>query len=222
MCTVKCFVKFKLCTSWNNIFLVGDVVVNHLTKCKNFRLFVYKCKQDDAESILHLCILEQIVKYNIRVCVTFKFDNKTNMFGRFVTSWWNTVNLAVTNKFVNMLFKLCFVYLIRYFCDNNSVSVIVFFYFGFRTKNDFSATCCISVSYTAFAHNNAAGWEIGTLNMSHKFLGCYHRVVYNCDYTVNNFCKIVRRNICRHTDCDTGRAVYNQIRKSWRKNVRLF
>ena len=64
--------------------------INYLARCleenENFRLFVYKCKQDDAESILHLCILEQIVKYNIRVCVTFKFDNKTNMFGRFVTS----------------------------------------------------------------------------------------------------------------------------------------
>ena len=47
-------------------------------------------------------------------------------------------------------------------------------------------------------------------------------VVYYLYNSINSLSKIVGRDVCRHSDSDSGSAVYKEIRESRGKDHRLF
>ena len=57
MSSFFCLVEVVFNTTCHNIFLMCQVVLKHLKKVHDFRLFIYKCKHVYTKGILHLSML---------------------------------------------------------------------------------------------------------------------------------------------------------------------
>ena len=115
------FVKVKLRAAGDNILLMRNVVIKHFAKVEHLGFAVHKRDHDNAESILKLSVLIQIVQHNVCIDILFKLDNNAHSrAGAFVAKVGNAVHALLVNKLRNFFNKLCFVDLIRNFRDNDS------------------------------------------------------------------------------------------------------
>ncbi len=129
-------------------------------------------------------------------------------------------------KLGDLLDQAGFVYQIRKLCHNDAVLAVVHrLNVGNCTNTDLAASGAVCLADTGSTHNNTSGRKIRSLDDSHqlinsRFLALYIVIdqPYNC---FNHFCQIVRRDIGRHTNCDTSRTVYQKIRKTGWKNARF-
>ena len=56
---------------------MADVVLQHLQKVQYFRLVVHQRQHDDAERILHLSMLIELIQNDIGIGVPAQFDDHT-------------------------------------------------------------------------------------------------------------------------------------------------
>ena len=63
------------------------------------------------------------------------------------------------------------------------------------------------------AHDHAAGGKIGPGDDFHQFVDRHVRVIEHRATRIDHFAKIVRRDIGRHADGDTARAVDQEVRE---------
>ena len=89
------------------------------------------------------------------------------------------------------------------------------------THCDNAAASAVSALYAVKTENLSCRWEIRSLDDSHKLVNSRFRIVDEHENTVDYLAHVVRRNIRRHTDGDTRRAVYEKLREFRRKNGRL-
>jgi len=71
------------------------------------------------------------------------------------------------------------------------------------------------------SHDDAAGREVRTGDLGHEVFDGGLRVVDKQRRGVDHFAEVVRRNVCRHTDRDTRRAVHEQVGVARRQYQRL-
>ena len=72
------------------------------------------------------------------------------------------------------------------------------------------------------AHDHAAGREVRAGHDLHQFFERNLRVADHRDRGVDGLAQVVRRNVGRHTDGNTRRAVDEQVRVTRRQDQRLF
>ena len=72
---LPCLVKIELCPSGNDVLLVLQIVVQHLAEVQHLRLAVHKCNHDNAEGILELGVLIEVVQYYIGIDILLQFDD---------------------------------------------------------------------------------------------------------------------------------------------------
>ena len=80
------------------------------------------------------------------------------------------------------------------------------------TYHDTTAACFIGVSYALYTIYICTRREIWSLDMLHQTININFRIVYICTTSINNFSKIMRRHICRHTYSNTVTSVHKKIR----------
>ena len=56
MSSLLCFIQVILCSSCHNIFLMTQVVLQHLKKIHNLRLIINERQHDHTKCILKLCM----------------------------------------------------------------------------------------------------------------------------------------------------------------------
>ena len=149
-------------------------------------------------------MFKKLIQNFLRVSVIFKFNHDSHSFSvAFVAQVANSFYSLACNQFGNFYYKLRLIHLIRNFRDYNiKLPRFSFFYFSFRSASYRAPARRIRLNNRFFVIHNCAGRKIGSLNKLHKFFISAFRVVRQINRSVHYFGKIVRRNICRHSDGD--------------------
>ena len=86
---------------------------------------------------------------------------------------------------------------------------------------DTAAAGTVGLANAGGAVDDAGGGEIGAGDITHQGVDIEAGVVDQGDAGVDHFAQIMRRDIGRHADRDTTRAIHQQIRNARRQNRRL-
>ena len=192
-----------------------EIFPQHITQSKYLRLAVHQREHNNSHGILKLSIGIQLIQHNIRVGVTFKLYNDAHSVSvGFVADRRDTVNTLVTAEVGNALQQARLVYHIRNFIDYNAGMIVLLHYISPAAENNFPSAGKISGAYAAVSHNNAARWEIGTLDTGHQFLNGNFGIFNHHYKRVDNLSQIMRRDICSHTHGNAVASVYKKIGES--------
>ena len=80
MISFLCFVQIIFGSSGNDIFLMLQVISQHIQQIHDLRLIVDQRQHDHTKSILQLCMLVQLIQNNIGIGILTKFDNYADTF----------------------------------------------------------------------------------------------------------------------------------------------
>ena len=80
MISFFCFAQVVFGSSGNDIFLVLQIISQHIQQIHDFRLIVDQRQHDHTESILQLCMLVQLIQNYIGIGILTKFDNYADTF----------------------------------------------------------------------------------------------------------------------------------------------
>ena len=80
-------------------------------------------------------------------------------------------------------------------------------HFGFRSNVDTPSTRAISLNNSCSARDDGPCGEIRPGNVTNEFVDTDFRIVEQGQTASNHFAHVVRRNIGRHTNSNTCRAV---------------
>ncbi len=225
MLSVLCFFEVVLRSARNDLTLELQIFLQNFFERQGFRLAVYKRNLNDAVSDLQLCILEQMIEDNLRVRVALQIHNHAHTLAAgIVVDVGNALNTLILHEVGDAFNQPRLVDLIgKLGHDNRKPAVfLVFDNFRARAQGDFAAPRRVSGTDARSAHNDTRRGEVGSFDVLHQILDGCIGIVYQHIESVNNLSHIVRRNVCRHTDGNTRRAVDQQIRKTRRQNHRLF
>ena len=139
---------------------------------------------------------------------------------RLVVYVGNAFETFVFNVIGNGFDKFLLVYLIRKFGYDDSLAraVVELLYFALCAENNASPARSVSVSYSASAHDYAAGGEIGRGNVFQQFVNRYFGIIDDRNRAVDRFAEVVRRNVRSHTYGYAVRAVDEKVGVSRRQN----
>ena len=172
--------------------------------------------------------VEQIQNH-IRIYITAQLDTDTHTLTvRLITKIRDSINFFISYKLCDFLDQSCFVDHVWKFGHNNTVFTILhWFYICDCTNSDFSTSGAVSFVNSGRSKNHRSGWKIRTFYNTQKFFDIcptilYYFVVDNFYNSMNHLSQIVRRNVCCHTNSNTGCSVYQKIRIAGRKHRRLF
>ena len=89
---------------------------------------------------------------------------------------------------------------------------------GFGTHVYAATTRVVGIMYTLRTVDYAGGREVRTWQMFHDSIDIQFRIFTQGDRGIDNFIEIVRRDIGRHTHCDTCRTIDQQPRNAGREH----
>ena len=129
----------------------------------------------------------------------------------------NALQTLVVHLVGHVLDEHALVHLIGKLGDDDARAVAAeFFKFRAGAQDDLTAARGVSRADAAAAHNDALGREVGTRDVLHQVVKRRLRVIEHADAGVDDLGQVVRRDVRRHTDGDTGRAVDQQVREARR------
>ena len=215
MFSFLCFLKVKSCFSYHNFFLVFEIIVKHFLKVEHFRFAIYKGEHNDSRVLLKHCVFVKRVEHNLCVCIFLYINNNSQTFS--VTFFFKVADafkFFVFYKVSNLCDKSCFVYLVREFGDDNSLSARrCFFNFGLTSYQNAATACFVGVFNGSSSHNNSACWIVRGRDNFDKFVNVNVWIVDKRLHTIDNFCKVVWWNVCCHTNGNTISTIYEQVWK---------
>ena len=74
------FTQVVFGSSGNDIFLMLQIISQHIQQIHDLRLIVDQCQHDHTKSILQLCMLVQLIQNYIGIGILTKFDNYADTF----------------------------------------------------------------------------------------------------------------------------------------------
>ena len=78
MCSLLRLIQFILRPARNYLFLMLQIMVQHLQQIHDLRLVIDKSEHDHAEGILELCMFIQLVQDHVCVHISPQFDDNTH------------------------------------------------------------------------------------------------------------------------------------------------
>ena len=220
MSTRFCLFKLKLSSAVDYRLLMLDIVVEYLRKREHLRLVIDKRKHIDSAGVLHLRILIELIKNNLRISVAAILDNDTHtVSARLVTHLGNALDTLFVCKVCNSLAKHTLIYAIGDLGYDNSV--LVFLDLSLCSYHYASLTRGVRLDYAVNAIDRSFRGEVGALEVVHKLKHLALGVIHTEDSSVYNFTEVMRRDICSHTYRDTHSSVYKEIGEAGRKHARL-
>ena len=188
------------------------------------RLVIHQSQHCHAKRRLHLCLGKQAIQDHLRVRVLFELDDDAHTVAvGFIADIGNTLEALVAHLVGHGGNELAFVDLIGKLGDDDALAVLAeLLELGSGTDGDFTAAGRVGGADAASAHDDTARREIGALNVLHEVEQICLRIFQNADACVDDLAEVVRRNIRRHADGNTGRTVDKKVREPGREHTRLF
>ena len=211
--------KVKARPANDELLLEFEIFSQDVAQGKYFRLGLIVNK---GEHIYRKRCLErrqriEVIENHLRVCVLLCFYNDTHTVSvRFVAQVGNAFKPLVLYEICNRSDQHSLVHLIRQlrYYDSFSLILAVFFKMASGADDNSSSAGFICRSYAASAHNYSPCREIGAFYVLHKLVERRFRVIKQADCRPDDLAEVMRGDIRRHTDGNTGRTVYKQVRKS--------
>ena len=224
MLTRERFVEFELRTARDDLIAVFDKVLYELFEREYLRPPADEREVDDAEIRLKRRLRKQLIQYDFRNRTALQIDDDphTGAVGAFVVYAGYAVDVFVACEFADAFAQHFRIYTVGHFRkDNRFTAALRSFDIESAAHDYFTAARFIRLFDAASPEDNSTGRKIGA---AHDFAQFFYRYVGIVDigrYGRRDFTEIVRRHIRRHTDCDAGRAVYEQIRQFRREDGRF-
>ena len=215
--------EVELAPAYDDPQPVSDEVLQHLAQRHDLRLAVDERQQDGAERRLHLRVLVQAVQHDVRHRVALELDHDAHAVAvGLVAHVADLGELLVAHQPRDLLDEARLVHHERDLGDDDPLGVRVdLFDLGLRPHDDAAAPGPVRVTDALAAAHVAAGREVRTL---HDLLELLLREVglgEQRDDRIADLGQVVRRDVRRHSDRDSRRAVDQQVRELRRQDRRL-
>ena len=196
-------------TTHDDVFLMGDVVVQRLLQGEHAGHTVDERQHDDAEAHLQLRVLIQLVEHHLRDGVLLQLDDDVDAVAvGAVVDVRDLGKLLLANQLAELLKQALTVHLVRDLRDHDGAfAVLALFDLALRAHGKAAATRFIGVQDALLAHDDAAGREIRTGKCRHKLGGGHLGVVEHHARGADGLAKVMRRDVGGHADGDAVGAV---------------
>ena len=222
MCALLCLLKVKLSTTDSDIVTMFNKVLNTLTKAQQTWTTRYQCDTVYRERTLQCCHLEKLIQNDVCIGITLHINNDTHtLTACFIIDIRDTLNLTFLYEVSDIFDKLLLINSVRNFCHNNLIMALIALNLSFGTHYDATTTSLIGIFYALKTINICTCWEVWSRNKLHQTIGRNLWIVNISTATINNFSKVMRRDISCHTHSDTITTIYKQVRNLCRHHSRL-
>src|SRR5436853_82060 len=203
-----------------------DEDIKSVDKIQRSRLAVYDREIDDAEALLHRREFVEIIEHDVGYGIALQFQDDPHAFSiRFIAQVRNAFEFLIVDKLGDALEEPGFIDLVWDLGDYDGHSLC-----GLsnavnrdpRPHHNRAPACFICLSNSFSTIDETAGRKVRTGNHSHDGLQPCVGVLNQIHSGFDNLVEVVRRDIGRHSNGDSTRAVYKQIRISGGKYDRLF
>ena len=204
----------------NHFAPVQDESIENLLEVEQTRLAVDQRHHVDAEHVLHLGLLVQVVQNHVGNFTAAQFDHHAHaVLVGFVTQTGNALEAFLLDQLGNFLQQARLVYLVGQLGDDNALLArLVFFVMGPRAQVNLALAAAVGFTNSARAVDIAGGREIGPRNTLHQLFDLDVRLIDHQDAGIDDFAQIMRRDIGRHADGDAGGTVDQQVRHPCRQD----
>src|SRR5439155_20852188 len=214
--------QFKTGAAKNDFASVFDIRLVSNFEWQQFWPAVIDRQHVHSEGRFHRGVLVEIVNYDFRISVALQLDYHPGVFVRFVTDRGDVGKNFVVHQLRDALDQGCAIDVVRNFRDHDLLAIAFeLLYAGFAAHFHAAVSGLEILANAGCTQDGAARRKIRALHELHQAIKSDIRVVDLRADGVNNFAKIVRRNVCGHADGVAGPAVDQKIRKRAGKNRRL-
>ena len=207
----------------DDIFLMHDVVVQDFLEVQDFRLAVDERQHDDAEAVLQLRVLVELIEDDVRVRVAAQVDDDAHAAAvRLIVERRDALDLLVAHELRDLLDEARLVDLIRQLRDNDArLAVRQRLDAGVRAHLDDAAARRVRLADAVLTEDQASRREIRSLDDLHEVVDRRIRMVDEHQRAIDDLAHVVRRDVRRHADRDARCAVDEQLRELRRQYLRL-
>ena len=196
-------------TTHDDVFLMGDVVVQRLLQGEHAGHAVDERQHDDAEAHLQLSVLIELVEHHLRDGILLQLDDDVDAVAvGTVVDVRDLGKLLLANQLAELLEQALTVHLVRDLRDHDGAfAVLALFDLALRAHGEAAATRLIGIQDALLAHDDAAGREIRAGKGSHELGGGDLGVVEHHARGVDGLAEVMRRDIGGHADGNAVGAV---------------
>ena len=223
MRAVASLIKFKFRATGNDLLAEGDERLQHLPQIHQLWTAIIQRQHIGTKAGLQLRIPIKLVQHHLGNRVALQLnDNAHTIAVTFVAQIGNALNRFIPHQISDFLNHRGFVHLIRNFRNDDGLPVFAnFFNRGTAPHNNRATPRHHGRCGAITTQNKRAGREIRPGHDLQQFFVGHFVLANNGLRRVNQFTQIMRWNIGCHTNCNTVRAVNQQIWKTRRKHHRL-
>ena len=218
-----CLFQVEFAAVGDNVHLELQILLENLFQSQCLWLAVYQCQHIDTDSILELGVGEQLVQHDLFVGILFQFHHDAHtLTAGLILDVVNALDALILCQVGDGLHQACLVHHVRDLRNDNGLTSTHLFKVGLSTEGDPASAGAVGGTDAALAHDNAAGGEVRSLDTGHQLIHGAVRIFHQHMDAVDDFAQIMRRNIGRHADSDTHRAVDQDIGETGRQHCRFF
>ncbi len=191
---------------------------------QQLRLAVDERDHVHAERILQLRRLVQVVQHHFRHFTALELDHDTHAaLVRLVADVGDAFELLLVDELGDPLEQRALVHLVRQLVDDDRhpLAAVDLLEVRGRAHHDAAAPGAIAVAHAGDAVDDAGRREIRRRDDLDQLVDRRFRVAEQMLARVDDFVQVVRRDVGRHADRNTRRAVDQQVRDARRQDRRL-
>src|SRR5580700_11359693 len=175
----------------------------------------------DPEARLQRSVPVQLVQHDVGVGVAPQLDDEPHPVAvALVAQFGNALDQLLAHAFGDALLQLGLVDLVGHFGEDERVAVLAdLLDVALGAHHDRAAAGLVGGVRAGPADDDAAGREIRRGHVLHQLVDRDRRIVEIGAAGVDDFAEIVRRDVGRHADRDTLRAVDQEVREAGRQNL---
>ena len=211
-------------TADDDVFLVLDVVEQHLLERKRVGHAVDQREHVHAPADLQLGVLVQLVEHNLGNGVLLQLDDDVDRAVAVgaVVHVRDLGEFLLANELAQLGHQVGTVHLIGDLGDDDgALAVLALDDLVLGANRQAAAAGLVCVDDALAAHDDAAGGEVGARKHLHELLGGDVRVVEHHARGVDRLAQVMRRDVRRHADGDAVAAVDEQVREARGKHLGL-
>ena len=187
-----------------------DEVPEQIDERQDLRLVVDDREEDDPESRLHRGERVELVQHDLGVLAALQLDHDADsLAARLVAEIRDAFDLLVVDELRDPLDQLRFVDLVRDLGDDDRLLFAArrFLDLGARADLHDSAAGLVGLADSVGAVDESGGREVGARQLAHQLPERRVGPPNELDRRIDDLAQVVRRDVGRHADRDSGRAV---------------
>ena len=214
--------EFKDGTPGNDFAPVRKEIVDQLLEVQETRLPIDQRHHVHAEGVLQLRHLVEIVEHDFRHFAALQLDHHAHAgFVRFIAQVGNPFDTLVVDQFADLFQQGALVHLVGKFINDDRLPVIAaldILEMRLGTHDHAAPAGVISLPHAGNAVDDAGGREIRCRDNADQLVNAHVRVGQQCQAAVDHLVHVVRWDVRRHADSDTGRTIDQQVREAGRQH----